>query len=117
MFKFNFVKFTCGSVLGGALAVVGHAYAAPGYTGGCLISTISADTSATRLTLQCSDGTAAYVAGPGYTGTGCFTQNTEQVKLWHAQAMASMLSGKKNNIWWADCNGNRSISGFQMLAQ
>jgi len=117
MFKFNVVKLTCGTVLAGALAIVGHAYAATGSTSNCLISNISADTSATRLTLQCVGDANFYVSGPGYTGTGCITQNAEQVKIWHAQAMASMLSGKKNNIWWSDCNGNRSMSGFQMLAQ
>jgi len=86
------------------------AYAATGQTTNCVVYDVGVDTNGTRLTFHCVNDFKDYTAGYA----GCPTAGIEQVKQWHSQAMAALLSGKKVNLWWNDSCGTRALSGFVM---
>jgi hypothetical protein len=109
-FKSRSTKYVCTALLaaGAVAAVAIPAFAATGQTHNCVIFDISADTNASRLTVHCTNDTNHYTAGY----SGCPATNTAQIQMWHSQAMAAMLSGKKMSIWWDDACGSRAMSGF-----
>jgi hypothetical protein len=105
--------FAAAMTVGAGALVAGRALAAVQYD--CMIVDISADTNATHLTVRCANDSHAYTAG---YGTGCPAANTEQIKLWHSQAMAALLAGKRSTMWYTDCASStqRGLSGLQILA-
>ncbi len=113
MFKFKPMRLVSAAALIGmaALAVADHASAASGQTNNCIIYSVDADYTGTtsRLTLVCT-GDATHVYTAGYSG--CMSTPIEQLKLWHAQAMAAMLSGHQTTFYWDDSCGTRAIYGF-----
>ena len=110
MSKFKFVRFgVAGALLLSAVALVaGEAFAAPGTTNDCVIYDVAVDTNATRLTLHCTNDPNHYTAGYA----GCPAASADQIKAWHSQAMAALLSGKKVAIVWDNACGSRAMSGF-----
>ena len=82
----------------------------------CLIYDAKLSSNPTRLTFHCVNDDNHYTAGL----SGCGTANTDQIKLWHAQVMAAMLSGKTSVIYYSSpsgCNGNKAVDEVLTTAQ
>jgi hypothetical protein len=115
MRKFKPIQMMSAAALMGtaALGIAGHALAADGRTDFCVIYDVDVDTNASRLTLHCAGDTNTYTAGY----SGCAATNVDQIKIWHSQAMAAMLSGNKSTLWWNNACGSRAMYGFLTAAQ
>jgi hypothetical protein len=113
MLKFRFARFAFAVIMIASAGTLVANQALAAQTGPCRIYDVSVDTNATRLTLHCAGDGNHYTVGT----PGCGSVNADQIKLWHAQAMAAMLSGKTSFIYYTQCGNDRTINGFLTTMQ
>ena len=87
----------------------------------CVISTVgfSNDTWGKVLWLQCTSGTIYYdFMSGGTTGTGCGSDNVDNIKIYEALATAAKLSGKTTQITYntpANCSSKKVFNSITIV--
>jgi hypothetical protein len=111
MLEFKFTRFLSAAVV---MAIAGTLVAgkvlASTQSQACVVWDVEVDKGG-KLTLHCTNDDNNYVSAVGTSGCGATTVDT--VKLFHAQAMAAMLSRTTTYVWYSACSsGEKSIDGF-----
>lgn len=117
MVEFKFARFVSAGIL---LAIAGTLVAGQALASTkspvCIVSDVRLDKTGSQLTVNCTGDDNHYVA---YIGSGgCGGTSVDNIKLWHAQAMAAMLSKSSSYFYYTgtSCsNGEKGIDSFVTL--
>jgi hypothetical protein len=117
MLEFKFARFVSAGILlaiAGTLAA-GDALAAT-QSNPCIVWDVRLDKSSSQLTVHCTNDNNNYIAYVG--SSGCGATNVDNIKLWHAQAVAAMLSKSTSYFYYTGTgcsNGEKGIDAIMTL--